>query len=211
MKSNKLGAVLIIMIVLWAISWFGNLSDDSSSDYDYSYSSSKTTSQRKCLIEGCERSPGSSYSYCRLHRCREDGCNTYKGQNGTIYCDDHAKIFLREQGERKCLATDCYRSQGEIGLYCYYHECAENDCLSAKVDDTDYCEEHQIKKKTVYMPIEEPSKEPQADEEEPEYPDDPYDVYEYSDPEDFYYDNSEDFDGYDDAETYYDDAWREVE
>ena len=36
-------------------------------------------------------------------------------------------------------------------------------------------------------------------------------LYEYSDPEDFYYDNSEDFDGYDDAETYYDDAWREVE
>ncbi len=37
--------------------------------------------------------------------------------------------------------------------------------------------------------------------------DDPYDVYEYSDPEDFYYDNYDDFDCYEDAEDYYDEAW----
>lgn len=42
-------------------------------------------------------------------------------------------------------------------------------------------------------------------------PNDPYDVYDYSDPEDFYYDWEEDFDGYEDAEDYWYDAWDEVE
>lgn len=37
--------------------------------------------------------------------------------------------------------------------------------------------------------------------------DDFYDVYDYDDPEDFYYDNEDDFDSYEDAEDYYDDAW----
>lgn len=32
---------------------------------------------------------------------------------------------------------------------------------------------------------------------------DPYDVYDYSDPEDFYYDNYDDFWDYEDAEDYY--------
>ena len=48
-----------------------------------------------------------------------------------------------------------------------------------------------------------------SDENEKEYPDDPYDVYEYSDPEDFYYDNYDEFDEYGDAEVYFDEAWDE--
>lgn len=43
------------------------------------------------------------------------------------------------------------------------------------------------------------------------YPDDPYDVYDYSDPEDFYYDNWDDFYEYEEAEDYYNEAWNEVE
>ena len=39
--------------------------------------------------------------------------------------------------------------------------------------------------------------------------DDLYDVYDYDDPEDFYYDNEDDFDGYEDAEDYWEDAWNE--
>ena len=34
---------------------------------------------------------------------------------------------------------------------------------------------------------------------------DPYDVYDYDDPEDFYYDNYDDFECYEDAEDYFDD------
>lgn len=37
--------------------------------------------------------------------------------------------------------------------------------------------------------------------------DDFYNVYDYDDPEDFYYDNEDDFDSYEDAEDYYDEAW----
>ena len=33
--------------------------------------------------------------------------------------------------------------------------------------------------------------------------DDPYNVYDYSDPEDFYYDNYDDFWDYEEAEDYY--------
>lgn len=43
------------------------------------------------------------------------------------------------------------------------------------------------------------------------YPDDPFDVYDYSDPEDFYYDNWDDFYEYEEAEDYYNEAWNEVE
>lgn len=37
--------------------------------------------------------------------------------------------------------------------------------------------------------------------------DDFYNVYDYDDPDDFYYDNEDDFDSYEDAEDYYDEAW----
>lgn len=40
---------------------------------------------------------------------------------------------------------------------------------------------------------------------------DEYDVYEYSDADEFYYDHQEDFEGYEDAEQYYDDAWSFIE
>jgi hypothetical protein len=40
----------------------------------------------------------------------------------------------------------------------------------------------------------------------PSYDDDPYNVYDYDDPEDFYYDNEDDFEDYEDAEDYYYDA-----
>jgi hypothetical protein len=40
----------------------------------------------------------------------------------------------------------------------------------------------------------------------PSYNDDPYNVYDYDDPEDFYYDNEDDFEDYEDAEDYYYDA-----
>ena len=39
--------------------------------------------------------------------------------------------------------------------------------------------------------------------------DDFYNVYDYDDPEDFYYDNEDDFDSYEDAEDYYDEAWND--
>lgn len=38
--------------------------------------------------------------------------------------------------------------------------------------------------------------------------DDPYHVYDYDDPEEFYYDYYDDFDEYEDAETYWYNAWR---
>ena len=38
-----------------------------------------------------------------------------------------------------------------------------------------------------------------------------YDVYEYSDADEFYYDHQDDFEGYEDAEQYYEDAWSIVE
>lgn len=39
--------------------------------------------------------------------------------------------------------------------------------------------------------------------------DDPYGAKDYSDPEDFYYDNYDDFWDYEDAEDYYNDVWDE--
>lgn len=38
-----------------------------------------------------------------------------------------------------------------------------------------------------------------------------YDVYEYSDANEFYYDHKDDFEGYEDAEQYYEDAWSFME
>lgn len=41
----------------------------------------------------------------------------------------------------------------------------------------------------------------------PEFKGDMYNVYDYDDPEDFYFDYEDDFDGYEDAEEYFDEAW----
>lgn len=38
-----------------------------------------------------------------------------------------------------------------------------------------------------------------------------YDVYEYSDADEFYYDHKDDFEGYEDAEQYYEEAWSFME
>ena len=43
----------------------------------------------------------------------------------------------------------------------------------------------------------------------PQYPGDLYDVYDYDDPADFYYDRAEAFESYEEAEDYWNEAWEE--
>ncbi|MDD6441944.1 MAG: hypothetical protein PUG71_07545 [bacterium] len=85
-----------------------------------------------------------------------------------------------------CTSLALTSIEGKAGKYCYYHA----DYLTGKLGrshknySSTQSNNHTVK-------------------------DDPYDVYDYSDPEDFYYDNYDDFYDYEDAEDYYDEAWDE--
>ena len=69
-----------------------------------------------------------------------------------------------------------------ITLYFIKHKCAKGGCTN-KADGSGYCSRHHS------------------------YSGDPYDVYDYSDPEDFYFDWEDDFEDFEDAEEYWEDAW----
>lgn len=72
-------------------------------------------------------------------------------------------------------------------------QCAVKECHSKSADGSSYCWFHKNDSYNSYR------------NHKSQY--DPYDVYEYSAPEDFYDDNYDDFDCYEDAEDYYNDAW----
>ena len=81
-----------------------------------------------------------------------------------------------------CSVSGCYRSTVTGGSYCHLHTCSKSGCTN-KADASGYCSKHH------------------------DYARDPYDVYDYNDPEDFYFDWEDDFEDFEDAEDYWDSAW----
>lgn len=83
-----------------------------------------------------------------------------------------------------CTSREQTSVDGKPGRYCYYHA----DCLSGKIggNNKSYSSTKSNSNKQY---------------------DDPYNVYDYSDAEDFYDDNYDDFWDYEEAEDYFNDAW----
>ena len=83
-----------------------------------------------------------------------------------------------------CTSLEQTSVDGKAGRYCYYHAA----CLSGKSGGNH--NSYSSTKSNSY-----------------EQKEDPYHVYDYSDAEDFYDDNYDDFWDYEEAEDYFDDAW----
>ena len=163
--------------------------------YSGSNSSSGKLTRRTCTVPGCGRSFYEISLYCAKHRCRSSNCFNKADKSG--YCDKHNDnaedpydVYDYDDREdakskltrRTCTVPGCGRSFYEISLYCAKHRCRSSNCFN-KADKSGYCYKHHGNAE------------------------DPYDVYDYDDPEDFYYDRMDDFDSYEDAEDYWDDAW----
>lgn len=102
------------------------------------------------------------------------------------------------QTKKKCQYHDCERLLvDETDSYCYYHECKKTECKSVRYNGTEYCKIHtgEGKKQNTYNSNRSSSSKMKEDE---------YGVNDYSDAEDFYEDNYDDFESYEDAEDYYD-------
>ena len=154
---------------------------------------------------------------CEAQKCDKDGCNRKSVENSNyceLHCSKPAEAILdsynssakkrEEQKEEKpsyeeCNIVTCHKARIEKTLYCYEHACGIygkdiiDDLQSGEITvkeahDRDNRNKGVSGKKT-----------------------DPYDVYDYDDPDDFADDWAEEFDddyddGYDDAYDYWEDA-----
>jgi hypothetical protein len=169
-----------------------------------------------CAIASCNENRISEEGhYCRLHTCEKVDCYNKRYENGTIYCDSHASEYLIENGYKGCSKTGCYRRRDEEDWYCSEHSCKVKGCMiSVSVaDGEEYCILHDKSSATSSSTntstdtgsstnkstssgkknSSSSSKKSSAS----------YKDQEYDDPEDFYYDNYDDFEDYDEAEEYW--------
>ena len=177
----------------------GYCSSHQKKTYGSSSSSSGQNSSKTCAVSGCNKSTTGGSSYCYTHKCKHSGCKNYGSDNG--YCSNHAKKtsssgssgkigYSGKTGSsgsssattKRCIVSGCHNSRTGNSCYCSTHKCRQSGC-SNKADSSGYCSRHHYKKS------------------------DPYDVYDYTDPEDFYFDWEDDFEDFEDAEDYWDDAW----
>lgn len=154
-------------------------------------SSSGKTDSKTCIISGCNKSANGGSAYCYQHKCKHTGCKNYGIEDG--YCASHAKkkdttdsgkgnLGRSSSYSKQCIVSGCNNSRAGGSSYCSKHKCGQSGCKN-KAGTSGYCDKHR------------------------QMANDPYDVYEYDDPEDFYYDWMEDFWDYEDAEDYWEDAW----
>ena len=127
----------------------------------------------------------SAYSNTRKYtdyekRCSVSGCNNLK-YKGSYYCSDH-----------KCAVYKCTAKKSSDGIYCEAHH---KEFFSKKSNWTKNSKSSGTVRSSSKTTGKSATKKS-----------DPYDVYSYDDPEDFYFDWEEDFDGYEDAEEYWEDS-----
>ena len=148
-----------------------------------------------CGVKGCCRTPISGGCYCRRHTCSRYNCKNLAEDDG--YCSEHRKkpggssasgspktrgSESSSSAAKTCIVSGCRGSRMEESFYCSKHKCGRSGCKE-KADGSGYCSRHHS------------------------CAGDPYDVYDYDDPDDFYFDWEEDFEDYEDAEDYWESAW----
>ena len=121
-----------------------------------------------------------------------------------------------------CSVKGCYRSAVSGGSYCSRHTCSKSGCRNYAAGNG-YCLSHAKKSNSSggkkfgssgssrYSSSK--SRSYRSSGSSRSYSrsysktSDPYDVYDYDDPEDFYFDWEDDFEDFEDAEDYWESAW----
>lgn len=109
-------------------------------------------------------------------------CESHARKSGSSSSSSKSSGSTSSSYTRQCIVSGYHNSRVGGSSYCSKHKCGKSGCTN-KAGAGGYCDRHR------------------------EIADDPYDVYEYDDPEDFYYDWADDFWDYEDAEDYWEDAW----
>lgn len=107
--------------------------------------SASARAKRVCAFAGCEYEAVDHSLYCSIHTCQKPDCNSFRN-NGTVYCDYHAREWLSKSGKTACAVVDCYCPASGNSSYCSTHKCKEKDCHSKKAEGSDYCITHDKEK-----------------------------------------------------------------
>ena len=107
--------------------------------------------------------------------------------------------YSRNTGtKRVCLVKGCDSTRQDGSFYCYKHTCSKSDCDERVADGSIYCSKHKPQQTTTSPSTAKKNKNKSTEKK------DPYNIGQYSDVDDFYEDWYDDFDGFDDAEMYWD-------
>ena len=117
---------------------------------------------------------------CIAVRSNEKAASGYSGNSGI---------------SKTCQASGCRSARTSGSNYCYEHTCHETGCYEKTVSISQYCSRHQPKTATD---------KPKTSSKKNTEKNDPYNISQYIDVDDFYDDWYDDFDGFDDAEWYWD-------
>ena len=117
--------------------------------------------------------------------------NNNKSTNSSI----SSKYYGNSNVTSACLMSGCNSTHMSGSLYCYKHTCHKSGCNDRVAENSSYCSKHQPQPVTTR-----PSTSTKKNTEKK----DPYNISQYDDVDDFYDDWYDDFDGYDDAEWYWD-------
>ena len=101
---------------------------------------------------------------------------------------------------KNCIASGCNNVRTSGSLYCYTHTCHKSGCTNKVASGSTYCSSHQPTQATTKPKTNTSTKKNTTNTKK----DDPYNISEYDDIDYFYDDWYDDFDGFDDAEWYWD-------
>ena len=158
-----------------------------------------------CTKPGCRNARLDGSRYCAEHECVISGCH-FERTDGTEYCRMHKDKY---KYNILCLEPGCSSRQKDGSLYCYRHTCTKPGCTNKRINGSDYCSSHtpeavkkQLSGSTKSGGANTGKKNTHA------YHDDLYDVWDYVDGDDFASDweDSGDFEDYEDALDYYEEV-----
>ncbi|MCR5501922.1 MAG: hypothetical protein K6F53_02845 [Lachnospiraceae bacterium] len=131
MKKILIGIITIVFFIS-SIAYFAPVS-------------ASAKAKRVCACAGCEYEAVDHSLYCSIHTCQKPDCNSFRN-NGTVYCDYHAREWLCKSGKTACAVVDCYCPASGNSSYCSTHKCKEKHCRSKKAEGSDYCITHDKEK-----------------------------------------------------------------
>lgn len=158
-----------------------------------------------CTKAGCRNMRLDGSRFCEEHECVISGCH-YERADGTVYCRMHKE---RYKYNITCLEPGCSNLQKDGSLYCYRHTCTKPGCTNKRMNGSDFCSNHTANAvKKQLSQSSKPNGSKTQKKKKTYYYDDPYDVWDYVDGDDFAseWEDSGDYEDYEDALDYYEEV-----
>ena len=192
-----------------------------------------TSKSMQCSYPGCDERRESGSEYCQEHKPdseeeenkeeeskkeeSEIASAVSSTETESVLCESPQCTNVRKEGSKYCDIHTCHKvgcNDGALigGKFCYTHTCRQTGCFNVIISGS-YCSEHFPKspvKKTYSgstgWKSNSSGKSSSGKKSSDTKREDPYHARDYGDVEDFYYDYFDDFESFDDAETYFEDV-----